>query len=592
MYGNQITLEGTNGSHAINMYDYGEFNGSTVIGPDGASLSLTINAKDTLSINGSGDGIYMLRCFSGQGGSETVATLHSEKSIIINGGQKGLDLSDQTLNHNNTISLSIDAPSIDIATTGTDTKSFAAYVDKSNLTLGGDGETRRQITLSAPQNSAAIFATPYSNIAITNSDVNIKSGNVSSDGILNLKNSRFSLAADSTRFYVANLNGDGSQIIVNGANTDLFVTNNNLKNLQVLASGSYADQFATAEDARDQLLSQTKNLQTNNSTTLGAEAGTVADAWTLNKDGTIEVNRNAAMESFTQFNAMTLTQWRAENNHLSKRLGDVRSNHGEIGSWARIYGYDSSVKDTINVDVKATSIQVGSDVSVGKNWIIGGAFTYTDMSGDFDNGSSDADSYSLSAYATGLFECGGFIDVIGRVGRISTDISASTLSADGGVLAGSYDNTALALSVETGYHWTPASIFYVEPQAELSYSYVLGDSFTSSANGVSIDQDDFQSLVGRFGAQIGASLPQNAGRIYVEASVNHDFLGDADATATPAKGAARRLSSDLGSTWYSYGIGLQLNLTDRTSFYGSLDRANGNDYQEDYRYSVGLRHVW
>lgn len=591
MWGNKITLEGKNDFAAINLYDqsYG------YTGTGSGSLNLMIHAKDTLTLTGSSDGILMSRHFDGETPTKTVtvAELYSEKEISIT-GQNGLSVADHT--GDNTIDLIIDAPSIDITATGTGTAGtgFAAYVVNGNVTLGGEGETRRQITLSAPKNSAAILATTAdSNITIENSDLNIKSGNVSSEGILNLKNSRLSLAADSMQFKVANLTGDESQIIVNGANTDLSVTNNNLKNLQVLASGSYADQFATAEAAFDQLLKQTQYLNPNESTTLGAEAGTVADAWTWTyKDKKFEVNRNAAMESFSQFNAMTLTQWRAENNHLSKRLGDVRSTRGEIGSWARIYGYDSRLKDSVNTEVKATSIQVGSDVSVGKNWIIGGAFTYTDMSGDFDTGSSDADSYSLSAYATGLFDCGGFIDVIGRVGRISTDISASTLSADGGVLAGSYDNTAFALSVETGYHWTPASIFYVEPQAELSYSYVLGDSFTSSANGVSIDQDDFQSLVGRFGAQIGASLPQDAGRIYVEASINHDFLGDADATATPAQGAARHLSSDLGSTWYSYGIGLQLTLTDHTSFYGSLDRANGNEYQENYRYSVGLRHVW
>ena len=546
-------------------------------GPDIGKLSINVHADENLTLNGA-NGFYSTRTVD----AESEAILSADKNISIHGTATAVYISAKNSSKSST---SIVAPSVEISSdTGT-----AVNIIDSRLYFGYDDDSKKrsQITLSAPQNSAAILATADSNIAIENSDLNIKSGNVSSEGILNLKNSRLSLAADSTQFYVDTLTGEESQIIVNGTATQLTVGNNSLNNLQVLASGSYSDQFATAEAAYAALNAKT----TISGAQLGGEAGTVADAWTV-KDEKIEVTRNASLEAFSQFNAMTLTQWRAENNHLSKRLGDVRSTRGEIGSWARIYGYDSRLKDSVDTEVKATSIQVGSDVSVGKNWIIGGAFTYTDMSGDFDNGSSDADSYSLSAYATGLFECGGFIDVIGRVGRISTDISASTLSADGGVLAGSYDNTALALSVETGYHWTPASIFYVEPQAELSYSYVLGDSFTSSANGVSIDQDDFQSLVGRFGAQIGASLPQNAGRIYVEASVNHDFLGDADATATPAKGVARRLSSDLGSTWYSYGIGLQLNLTDRTSFYGSLDRANGNDYQEDYRYSVGLRHIW
>lgn len=568
-------------SSGVAVYDQLQVGADTYITGSG-DLTLDIKA-DKLTVIGADRGFQIQR--KTEDDTKTVASVYANTSVSVIGTQGALYVFDAHRNGNDT-TLTIDAPEINLESTHGST----VYVEGSQANLGTqNGDKISKISINSENGYKAIETKAQSELKITNSTVDIKGGNVSSEGTLTLDNTRLSLGEKSD-FETNTLSGTNSQIIVNSKNTNVNVGTNAATNLEVKASGTYADQFATAEAAYTALSQQT-TINNGNSAQLGGEAGTVADAWTV-KDGKIEVTRNASLEAFSQFNAMTLTQWRAENNHLSKRLGDVRSNRGEIGSWARIYGYDSSVKDNINIDVKATSIQVGGDVSVGKNWIIGGAFTYTDMSGDFDTGSSDADSYSLSAYATGLFECGGFIDVIGRVGRISTDISASTLSADGGVLAGSYDNTAFALSVETGYHWTPASIFYVEPQAELSYSYVLGDSFTSSANGVSIDQDDFQSLVGRFGAQIGASLPQDAGRIYVEASINHDFLGDADATATPAKGAARRLSSDLGSTWYSYGIGLQLNLTDRTSFYGSLDRANGNDYQEDYRYSVGLRHIW
>lgn len=51
---------------------------------------------------------------------------------------------------------------------------------------------------------------------------------------------------------------------------------------------------------------------------------------------------------------------------------------------------------------------------------------------------------------------------------------------------------------------------------------------------------------------------------------------------------SRDLSVDIGGTWVSYGIGAQFNTTKNLNFYGTLERANGSEYQEDYRYSVGM----
>ena len=304
---------------------------------------------------------------------------------------------------------------------------------------------------------------------------------------------------------------------------------------------------------------------------------------------------SAAQESRTmtalkQFSNATLVQWRYETNHLSDRLGEVRNNLGAVGAWARVYGADTKITDNVTSEVKTNTIQVGGDATVG-NWIIGGAFSYTSMDGDISNGEADGETYSLAAYASGFFDCGGYIDAVGRIGWMSTDIKA--FSGTGKLFDGSYDNTALGLSLEAGYHWNLTQTFFVEPQAELSYGYVLGDDFTTSMpNRVNVEQDDIQSLVGRIGARFGASFPEKAGTFYAQASVNHEFLGDNDFDATPAGGTRRSFDSDLDGTWISYGVGLQINATDALSVYGSLSRANGDDYQDDFRYSVGMRYMF
>lgn len=177
--------------------------------------------------------------------------------------------------------------------------------------------------------------------------------------------------------------------------------------------------------------------------------------------------------------------------------------------------------------------------------------------------------------------------MISRVGRISTDIDVSTVTP----FKASYDNTTVGLSAEVGHRFDLSQIFYVTPQAELAYGRVFGDDYTGS-NGMKVSQDDFDTLIARIGFQAGANFADNRGSIYLTASVNHDFLGDTEATASKAGAQDQKLKEDLGGTWFSYGVGAQFSTTNNLSFYGSLTRANGSDYQEDYHYSVGARYVF
>ena len=127
---------------------------------------------------------------------------------------------------------------------------------------------------------------------------------------------------------------------------------------------------------------------------------------------------------------------------MSERLGDVRSQNGALGAWARVYGTDAKVSDSVSTKFTNNTIQVGGDAKVGDTWIVGAAFGYTDNSTDFSNGSADSDGYTLSVYGTAALPTGSYLDLIGRVGRISTDIDVSTVTP----FKASYDNTTVGLS--------------------------------------------------------------------------------------------------------------------------------------------------
>lgn len=559
-------------------------------GPSNAQLQ----AQEEMSIYGGFFGMY-----SNSPKAET--TLEAGHALSVEGGSsavfvKGADgvQTDQTVTFR--------APEVSIVSHGNTNpiKETVAALDideHTNVIFEGVDGGATNVTILSENDKNAVSIGASGKLVATNANLHVEQGNVAaSAGTMDLSNSTVELGND-VKMDLGTLEGNGNTIVFNSTKAGTVKIKTAESNVTVLASGHANDQFGSAAQFLSAMRGEGEG-QSNGIVevgggavvTLGAEAGAVAGAWRIGEDGQIVEEENAGLSAFREFSTATFAQWRLENNHLSQRLGDLRADLGKSGAWARVYGGESKITDGVDVKLQTTSVQVGADTTVAGNWIVGGAFTYTNLDADISNGTGDSDSYSLAAYATGFFDCGGYVDVIGRVGRLSTDIAASTLSASGGVLDGSYDNTAFGLSAEVGYHWKLTDTFYAEPQVELAYGYVLGDDFSAS-NGAKVSQDDFQSLVGRFGARVGANFAQNKGSLYLHASVNHDFLGDVDGTAR-AGARTESLDGDLGGTWVSYGIGAQFNTDADLNFYGTLERSHGNDYTDSYRYSVGMRYVF
>lgn len=544
--------------------------------PGNTQIELT--AKDSIRLDGRRFGILQKRDCEFQ--PNTVKTVISAPTVEIS-GQQGAILTQQKEKGQIDFGIRIEAQSVNLTSDGTSATVATLELGKhTNIEFVNRNSTARSQVRIAAAAGDAVDLSQDANLSFTNADVNVAQGNVTGEGTVVLNDTTLNLAENVT-MSMDTVKGEGAQVVFNTARENAVQITHADKNVAVLASGDLNDRYG--EEALG-------FINADNATT-GAQAGKVRGAIVEQADGSHVVEQNTAMTALEQMNASTLVQFRLENNRLSQRLGEVRDNLNKAGGWARVYGAKSRLSDSIDSTIKTNSIQVGADATIGNNWIVGGAFSYTNMDADFSNGNGESDSYMLSAYASGFFDCGGYIDIIGRLGRLSTDLNASS-GPSVEAFDGSYDNTAFGLSTEVGYHWKLSDVFFIEPQAELAYGYVLGDDYTSS-NDVKVKQDDFQSLVGRLGTRLGAAFPKDAGIIYAHASVNHDFLGDNDFTAQAAgMTSAMKFSNDLDETWVSYGIGLQLNPSKNFYVYGSLDRATGSDYAESYHYSVGARYVF
>lgn len=313
------------------------------------------------------------------------------------------------------------------------------------------------------------------------------------------------------------------------------------------------------------------------------QEGDIRGVWTRsdgNEAGTY--GDNTKLESFKGVNASALVQWRNQINHLTKRLGDVRHQSGDIGAWARVYGGEYEWGDMNRVDMQTTTVQVGGDARVG-DWIVGGAFSYSDSSYDLDKGDGDGDMYSLAVYGTRIFEKGSYVDFVARYGYLKNDITAGNMDVD-------FDSNAFSLSVEGGHTFHFMERAYVEPQIEVTYGFAQGDDATAS-NGVKIEQDDYQNLITRIGFRTGFDFPKNAGTIYAHASYSYDFLGETEGTASQ-NGLHASLDEDLGGGWVTYGIGGQFRMGESTFAYGELERSTGGDVDNPWAFNIGVRHLF
>lgn len=293
---------------------------------------------------------------------------------------------------------------------------------------------------------------------------------------------------------------------------------------------------------------------------------------------------NQKLDGYSSIAALSAVQWRHENDTLQKRMGELRDSEGTIGAWARIYGSEQEY-GAQSVTAKNTTVQVGADYDIGSGFKLGGAFSYTDGSSTFDMGESDANMYGVALYGTWLADSGLYVDVIGKYSRLENEFTSGTMK-------GEFDNNAMSLAVETGWHYALNELGFVEPSVGVTYGRIMGEDFVAH-NGVKVEQDDYDSLIGRLGVRSGFYFPEKKGNIYARVAVLHDFMGDMEATASKANAAGvmqtTHLKEDLGDTWVEYGIGANFNLSKNAYTFVDLEKTAGSDVKENWKWTVGAR---
>ena len=418
--------------------------------------------------------------------------------------------------------------------------------------------------------------------------INVQEGakNFTADSIA-MNNGNINLQGSGQKAEVKELKGEGGTITTNSLDNKLDIgTKADDAKLKVEGSGEIGDKILAGKATLEDLAGTAKVDGKTASDEVGTQDGIIAGKMfaKVGTDGKIIAStvkraiqqHNLVVSSMANLSLMT---WRQENNDMNKRLGEVRASEGSQGIWARMargqskYG-SQGIKNQYNY------YQLGYDSKISDDWILGGAFTYTDGDSSYTNGSGTNKHTGFAVYGSNLRDDGSFIDLIAKYAHMKNDFDVN-----GGVGSGDYSTNGLSFSAEYGKRFHQEG-YWIEPQAELTYGRVSSADFTTK-NGASVHQDSMDSLVGRLGFSLGKDIKQ--GNVYVRASYLYDFQGDTSVTMSKG-GAATPFKTDLGGGWWEFGVGTNLDLGHDTHFYLDVETTAGGDVDTPWQWNAGVRY--
>jgi outer membrane autotransporter protein len=300
--------------------------------------------------------------------------------------------------------------------------------------------------------------------------------------------------------------------------------------------------------------------------------------------------------------------WMADLSDLRKRLGEVRYG-AQDGLWVKGIAQKDKIKGMTGADFKQKlyGLQLGLDHIVTQNedrmWLMGANFKYNTIDQKVDAmryGKGDLKTYGAFLYATYADYKGYYTDLVLSIDSYKQKMTAE--QTDSSYVHGKYNTWGWGASVEVGKMFSSAqddegwgpwySHWWIEPQAQLAYYRVNGKKF-SMDNGMTVQQKNGDSLIGRLGVVIGKKFNYGKNRkevdkrysqFYLKGGVKHEFLG----------GQTVRVNNDtfngkLRGTRVYYGAGFDWNMTDQLRLYAQVERESGSKYKKDYEVSVGLK---
>ena len=425
------------------------------------------------------------------------------------------------------------------------------------------------------------------------------------------------MTADGNKFStltLANLSGTGGYVMMdidaskNTDNSDMILVGDTFSGTQLVNfnrtdGGTKTDAAGTviakvqnnngkfiAPDAEGGLFYTRYTLDTKDSSTDG-----YTKDWYIRDIANVDPAEKptTAVSSVMSAASLNYHTWRSQMDKLIQRMGDLRKGGGaDNGAWFRFGGSKLDLGGPYGFENEYMYYEVGYDKIVRETskytWFGGVAFSYGEGDSRYSRGDGENESKAASLYLTQINKGGSYLDLVFKLGRWDNDFAV--YDTRGERITGETESTGISFSAEYGKKIAlNKNGFYIEPQAQLTYGHLDGDTYTTS-NGVSVRQEGIESLVGRVGFNIGWDVSKNS-NVYLKANILHEFLGDYGVSMSDSAGRAR-LTGDYGDTWFEYGLGAAFKFGRPESanfFYCDVERSDGGDLEEEWHWNAGFR---
>lgn len=437
-------------------------------------------------------------------------------------------------------------------------------------------------------------------VANTGTNISFRNGatwNVTGDSIVKniiANNANINLKGnDRQNIYIETLNGSDNDISVNILDeAQITIGTNKSTGLQVTGTSDATSQFnrndlaGSLQDLADTVEigngNQLDSVFAQESDIIGETTALVDEYGNIIANTVIEKG-HIANEGITELANVAFMAWRAENDEMHQRMGELRSSNGEAGIWARMKRGESKYGD-MDIKNQYSTYQLGYDEKVGdSNWYIGGAISRTEGKSSFATGSGENQSTGFTVYGTYVADDGQYVDLSAKYARLDNEFDV--FGRSGIESTGDYRNNGYAFSAEYGKRIEAGNDFWVEPQVQLTYGHLSSANYTTSRN-VRVTQDAMDSVVGRLGFAAGKDI--GAGNVYVKASYLYDFDGDTNVKMTDGKNSAV-YDQDLGGGWFEVGIGTNINLSETSHLYFDVEKTYGGDIETPWQWNAGVR---
>lgn len=276
---------------------------------------------------------------------------------------------------------------------------------------------------------------------------------------------------------------------------------------------------------------------------------------------------------------------------LAKHLDASRSSKDDGGVWISYFGgkHENRVSDGAQYDLKTQGVMLGVDsrFDSAKNgsWLAGLAFSSARSNLSVMNSSGDLDSYGAQFYLSRRFDNGLFVDTQGQFDHFSN--SASVRMLDGGKGHAEFSGNGYGLGMKLGYTWEDQG-FFAEPYVKATARAFDGTHYTMS-NGMVVNGNDYKSMQGELGVDLGYTLGINAGYVkpYIHLAGINEF---ADNNKTRVNNVT--LNNSIDGAAVQVGVGTEVKVFENLGGYVAFDYTKGHDTESPWQTTVGMNYSW